>query len=84
MANKEEVNLLRKAFRALDLNNDGKLQKEELVEGYKRIFGDMAGDEVEKLFQRVDADGSGEIDYSGNLYASHLLLINRMDCGYYQ
>ncbi len=82
MANKEEVNLLRKAFRALDLNNDGKLQKEELVEGYKRIFGDMAGDEVEKLFQRVDADGSGEIDYSGNTTYIHIIILIRMDCGH--
>jgi calcium-dependent protein kinase len=35
-----------------------------LVEGYKRIFGDNASEVVEELFLRVDADGSGEIDYS--------------------
>ena len=27
----------------------------------------MAEEEVEKILQRVDADGSGEIDYSGKL-----------------
>ena len=67
MANKEEINNLGKAFRALDTNNDGKLSKQELLAGYSRIFADTAEDEVDKLFKRVDADGSGEIDYSGIL-----------------
>jgi len=49
---------------SLDKNNDGKLNKEELIEGYKKIYGGMAEEEVVKILERVDADGSGEIDYS--------------------
>ena len=56
-----------KVFKALDKNQDNKLSKDELVEGYRKIYGDMAEDEVNKILERVDADGSGEIDYSGNL-----------------
>jgi calcium-dependent protein kinase len=48
----------------LDKNNDGKLNREELIEGYRKIFGEMADEEVDKILARVDADGSGEIDYS--------------------
>jgi len=70
MANKEEINELHKVFRALDKNNDGKLSKDELVDGYRRLFGDMAEEEVSKILARVDADGSGEIDYSEWLVAT--------------
>lgn len=49
----------------MDKNADGKLTKEELVDGYTKIYGDSAGIEVDKILARVDADGSGEIDYSG-------------------
>lgn len=55
---------LQKAFKALDKNSDGKLNREELIEGYRRIFGELADEEVDKILIRVDADGSGEIDYS--------------------
>ena len=50
---------------SLDKNNDGKLNASELCEGYKLIYGEFALAEVEKILLRVDADGSGEIDYSG-------------------
>jgi calcium-dependent protein kinase len=56
---------LQKAFKALDKNSDGKLSRDELVEGYRSIYGDMAEVEVDRILARVDANGSGEIDYSG-------------------
>ena len=40
------------------------LSKEELVIGYEKLLGDEAADEVEKIFKKVDIDGSGFIDYS--------------------
>ena len=52
-------------FKSLDKNQDGKLSREELIDGYRNIYGEMAEEEVDKILQRVDADGSGEIDYSG-------------------
>jgi calcium-dependent protein kinase len=57
---------LQKAFKALDKNSDGKLSRDELVEGYRKIYGELAELEVDKILAKVDANGSGEIDYSGN------------------
>jgi calcium-dependent protein kinase len=57
---------LQKAFKALDKNSDGKLSRDELVEGYRKIYGELAELEVDKILGKVDANGSGEIDYSGN------------------
>jgi calcium-dependent protein kinase len=67
LAQKEDLAELQKAFKALDKNADGKLTKDELVDGYRKIYGEMAEDEVDKILARVDANGSGEIDYSGKL-----------------
>ena len=57
-----------KSFKAIDKNSDGKISKEELIEGYKKIYKHMSEEDVvreaEKLFAIADADGSGEIDYS--------------------
>jgi len=64
LAQKEDLIELQKAFKALDKNSDGKLSRDELVDGYRQIFGDMAEEEVDKILARVDANGSGEIDYS--------------------
>lgn len=59
------MNELQKAFKSLDKNSDGKLSRQELVEGYTLIMGDLAAEEeVEKIMKIADADGSGEIDYS--------------------
>lgn len=55
---------LQKAFKALDKNSDGKLSRQELVEGYRVIMGDLAEEEVDRILKAADTDGSGEIDYS--------------------
>jgi calcium-dependent protein kinase len=48
----------------LDTNSDGKLSRDELIEGYRQILGDLAEVEVDRILKIADADGSGEIDYS--------------------
>jgi calcium-dependent protein kinase len=73
---------LQKAFKALDKNSDGKLSRDELVEGYRSIYGDMAEVEVDRILARVDANGSGEIDYSG--MTNVCLTFSRMDRCYNQ
>jgi len=35
-----------------------------LVEGYTKMYGDMAEDEVDKIMKLADLDGNGEIEYS--------------------
>ena len=73
LAQKEDLLDLQKAFKALDKNSDGKLSRDELIEGYQKIFGELAEEEVDKILARVDANGSGEIDYSGNTYIIYAL-----------
>ena len=48
----------------MDVNKDGKLQYDELLTGYKQFYGDMAQDEVNRIFELVDVDHSGEIEFS--------------------
>lgn len=49
----------------MDINGDGKLDKAEIKQGYKEYYDkDLDDDEIEELFSKVDADGSGEIEYS--------------------
>ena len=40
------------------------LSKDELLQGYREIYGDMAETEVDKIMAAADADGNGEIEYS--------------------
>jgi calcium-dependent protein kinase len=49
----------------MDINGDGKLSKEEIQIGFAQYFGRSLDDkEVDDMFEKVDADGSGSIDYS--------------------
>lgn len=60
-----------KIFKALDKNGDGKLSKEEIFDGYEQFFGrNLEKQDIEKMFDAVDIDGSGFIDYSEFVIAS--------------
>ena len=65
---KQDQDELRATFKAMDANSDGKITKDELFEGYKRIYVDMEADqikkEVDKIFEMADMDGSGALDYN--------------------
>jgi len=68
---KSEKENLDKIFKALDKNGDGKLSKEEIFEGYDLFFGkNLDKETIEKMFDSVDIDKSGFIDYSEFVIAS--------------
>jgi calcium-dependent protein kinase len=49
----------------MDANGDGKLSRQEILDGYEEHFGkQLDEDQLDRLFQQVDLDNSGFIDYS--------------------
>lgn len=64
---KKEKDELSAIFLSLDANGDGALTQEELLQGYKKLYGneERAISEVKYLLEIADADHNGVIDYSG-------------------
>eukprot|EP00826_Nyctotherus_ovalis_P024653 TRINITY_DN1902_c0_g2_i2.p1 TRINITY_DN1902_c0_g2~~TRINITY_DN1902_c0_g2_i2.p1 ORF type:complete len:313 (+),score=72.26 TRINITY_DN1902_c0_g2_i2:773-1711(+) len=67
---KSEREELQQTFMALDKNADGKLSREELIDGYTEMYGsaEEAEKEVNAIMKNVDVDHNGYIDYSGSLF----------------
>lgn len=55
---KDDVQKLQDQFKSIDINNDGSLSEEEMVDAFK---GKMTQDEVKKFFQNADIDGDGTV-----------------------
>jgi calcium-dependent protein kinase len=67
----QDTKEMREAFVAIDLNRDGKLSYEELMIEYLKHMGpEQAESEVQRIFEKVDTDHSGYIDYIEFLKAS--------------
>lgn len=64
----EEVKDLEHVFRRLDTNQDGKLSKLELSEGFKIAYPHydtpMINEIVDNIFNKADTNKSGQIDYT--------------------
>lgn len=60
----EEVANLKEIFIAIDKNGDGHLSFDEVKEGMAKVGLDS--NQVKELFNKMDTDGSGMIDYTGN------------------
>lgn len=44
-------------FKGLDKNSDGLLSRQEIIEGYKKLFSaEEAEREVDKIFEAIDFD----------------------------
>jgi calcium-dependent protein kinase len=67
LTSKEEIVELKKIFIELDTNHDGKLSFQEIVDGYKKIYGSLTPElDAKEIFKKVDADNNGFISYEGN------------------
>ena len=55
-------------FKAFDKNHDGILSKDELIQGFIQVFEnkERAALEVEFILSKLDLNGTGQLDYSGN------------------
>lgn len=60
-----ETKELREIFKSIDINGDGKLSKEEMINGFACHKEILNRDKyIEKIINDVDTDGNGYIDYN--------------------
>ena len=70
LVNKEDCDYLRQVFIALDDNGDGKLTETELINGLSILLEKSEAEkEVKRLFEIIDVDGNGFIEYEEFLRA---------------
>jgi calcium-dependent protein kinase len=56
---------LEKVFCQLDTSGDGFLTRDELLEGYRSLYGsDFNSKEVDKLIEMADLNGDGKLSYN--------------------
>ena len=60
---------MQRAFNTLDISRTGKITREELFEGFQ-AFTVEAREEVDAIFDEVDLDGNGTIEFSEWIVAS--------------
>ena len=53
----------REMFRAMDTDNSGSLDKDELKEGLRSIGINLSNGDFNSIWRKVDADGGGDISY---------------------
>ena len=65
MTKDDEKQDLDKIFKAIDIDGDGHLSKEEILLGYEEHFGiPISEEQVDDMFAKIDLDGNGTIDYT--------------------
>ncbi|OMJ94562.1 hypothetical protein SteCoe_2206 [Stentor coeruleus] len=69
LSTQQELKELQNAFMILDVNGDGKLSREEIMEGIEKVRFTKYFD-IERIIEECDADGSDFIDYSEFLTAA--------------
>merc|ERR1719188_2052046 len=68
--NEEQIKGLRETFMALDTNGDGLLTSAEMKEGLSQAGLKDIPDDLQKILENINTDGSGVIDYTEFLAAT--------------
>ena len=58
---------LREAFRVFDTKNKGQIETGDLKVIFKALDPNMSDDEIDAIITEVDEDGSGTLDFEGNV-----------------
>jgi len=58
-----DVKRLRELFAAMDTNNDGKIDSQDLHNALEKVGAAIDESEMQELFHASDIDGTGQIDY---------------------
>jgi calcium-dependent protein kinase len=69
LSTQQELKAMQNAFMILDVNGDGKLSRQEIVQGIEKVRYSKIFD-IERIIEECDADGSDYIDYSEFLTAA--------------
>ena len=69
-AQNEEINKLAQIFKSIDVNNDGTLSIVEITKYIKQIMGSSNIEEITEIYDKIDTNKSGFIDYSEFLSAT--------------
>lgn len=64
MINNSEQQDMRKMFEQIDVNFDGKLTRQEVIDGFKLMEIENYEEEANNMFKMADFDGSGTIEFS--------------------
>jgi calcium-dependent protein kinase len=68
---KEEIEGLRKIFKQLDADGNGKISKDELQRGFQESIGSILGElEMKALMKSIDQDNNGYIEYEEFIQAA--------------
>lgn len=72
MTSQSEKDELQKTFQSLDKDSNGVLTKDELIEGYKKVFAERSNPELEvqRIIEEVDINNSGQIDFTEFIIAT--------------
>ena len=66
ITNSDEFFEASKLFIKIDINSDGKIEKDELCQGFKKYWGiseEEAKEKVDLIFANIDTDYNGYIEY---------------------
>ena len=64
---KEDVDEIRQLFYYLDKNNDGKLNYDEFVDGFKKVMPGEKDKDLLKVLKFIDQTKCGHLEYEGHI-----------------